>query len=478
MSQQIKIKLGAIARDEAAYLPEWIFHHLHFGVDEIEVYVNNTADNSYKVLANIAKHYPVKIINADKLFKLSGADFQTKAYQQITEKAQGEGFTHMLFLDIDEFWTPADFSTSIKEALSKYDFPDVLNFNWFIHCDETEYANCYKRQFNIQQNPHVKTLFKLNAPWDKVSIHNVLGQSLIYTRGDGSTYNFGNSTHCGISDAKCLHHDFYVIHRMYRSQKEYISLLGRGRANKMKLKDNRPGYYSSNGKFTTIAFKDSLLNRYYQDYNTFLLQCNLSRLLKSSHLFIDRRYHKVIDWARKSSSNDAHIFLKLFNNIELPEIVDVRQSLLKKITMLPLELALASTPKYSYLFLLLLTKLLKQLRFNQLALKVFLRAVLAGGEVDEIKMLANIENALTVTGYPIDKKADIYREIAIRFYQNNELSLACAFIAKAKQLRPRGPRIIQLYQEYMKENQTGIKSLYKIAKSITKNKEKHDKKYN
>ena len=60
----IKIKLAAIARDEAAYLPEWIFHHLDFGFDEIEIYINNTVDNSSAVLENITDNYPVKVINA------------------------------------------------------------------------------------------------------------------------------------------------------------------------------------------------------------------------------------------------------------------------------------------------------------------------------------------------------------------------------------------------------------------------------
>jgi len=63
----MKIKLVAIAKDEAAYLPEWIYHHLHFGFDEIEVYVNFTTDNSYEVLAAIAKHHPVRYRNAEYL---------------------------------------------------------------------------------------------------------------------------------------------------------------------------------------------------------------------------------------------------------------------------------------------------------------------------------------------------------------------------------------------------------------------------
>ncbi len=467
MSDQIKIKLGAIARDEAAYLPEWIFHHLHFGVDEIEIYVNNTVDNSFKVLTHIAKNHPVKITQADKLFKSPRGDFQARAYKEMTEKAQQDDFTHMIFLDIDEFWTPADFSTSIKEALSQFNFPDVLNFNWFIHCDESEFSVCYKKQLKIQPNPHVKSLFRLDSPWKKVSIHNVLGKELCYTRGDGSIYDFGDSKHCGISDANCLHHKFYVIHRMYRSQKEYISLLGRGRANKVKLKDNRYGYYSSNGKYNSIAFEPSLLDDYYRRYDTFIQQCQLQSLVDNSHTFVMKRYQKVINWARKASNKEAPIFLKLFNQIDLADVGVVRQSLLNKIELLPIEVGLLSIPKFRYLLLLLLAKVLKKIGFNQLALKSLFHAILIGGEVNEVKMVANIENALLITGFPNNKHADIYREIAIRFHRNNELTLACAFIAKAKDTRPSGSLIIKLYNKYKKERGASNKSVYKLAKNIT-----------
>lgn len=47
MKTELKIKLVAIAKDEAAYLPEWIFHHLYFGFDQIDIYVNNTSDNTF-----------------------------------------------------------------------------------------------------------------------------------------------------------------------------------------------------------------------------------------------------------------------------------------------------------------------------------------------------------------------------------------------------------------------------------------------
>ena len=60
------IKLVAIAKDEAAYLAEWIYHHLSIGIQEIDVYLNGITDNSYRLMRLInAKHKNVKFYNAD-----------------------------------------------------------------------------------------------------------------------------------------------------------------------------------------------------------------------------------------------------------------------------------------------------------------------------------------------------------------------------------------------------------------------------
>ena len=49
----ISLKLVAIAKDEAPYLPIWIFHHLHIGITSIDIYLNNIEDNSYEIVQKI-----------------------------------------------------------------------------------------------------------------------------------------------------------------------------------------------------------------------------------------------------------------------------------------------------------------------------------------------------------------------------------------------------------------------------------------
>lgn len=61
----MKIKLIAIAKDEAAYLPDWIFHHLYFGFDSIDIYVNNTTDNTNDLKLFLEKEHRVSFIDGD-----------------------------------------------------------------------------------------------------------------------------------------------------------------------------------------------------------------------------------------------------------------------------------------------------------------------------------------------------------------------------------------------------------------------------
>jgi cellulose synthase/poly-beta-1,6-N-acetylglucosamine synthase-like glycosyltransferase len=49
------VTLGAIAKNEGRYLPEWIAYHLAIGFDRIVVYSNDPEDNQNEVLEAIAR---------------------------------------------------------------------------------------------------------------------------------------------------------------------------------------------------------------------------------------------------------------------------------------------------------------------------------------------------------------------------------------------------------------------------------------
>ena len=59
-----KIKLVAIANNESLskYLPQWIHHHFQVGFNEIEIYINDTTDNSVAICEKIKTNHPGLII--------------------------------------------------------------------------------------------------------------------------------------------------------------------------------------------------------------------------------------------------------------------------------------------------------------------------------------------------------------------------------------------------------------------------------
>jgi hypothetical protein len=448
----IKIKLVAIARDEAAYLPEWIFHHFYFGINEIDIYVNNTLDNTNEILGKISEDYPVNFINSDSLFAASRTNFQSVVYNQAAVKAKSEGFTHVLFLDIDEFWTPADFSTALPQVLERYSYPQVLNFNWLNHCSEKRFSRCFSKEINVISDPHVKTLFSLASPWESVGVHNVLGENLRYTRADGTLYDFKNSKHKALTDLTGIQHPYFIVHRKYRSQLEYISLLGRGRANKLKIKDNRNGYYKQ-GAGKSIKFNSSKLNDYYNKYNSFLNDCDLNDLLIESRNYIVSRFETVKKMARTCSDSELKLFYRLFSDISLSEVLKIRKDLYKRINFENF-----NSDRYfidftfSRSIYLLIANLLKAFGFTRLAKRLAYR-VFSDIEGDfKLSIVDAIEPVLIKNSCPKEIYADIYRDLAVRSYKNNSLFLAKQFIDKALELRPDGPMIKKLHDDFTKKS--------------------------
>ena len=104
----IKIKLAAISPEtKRPICQNGFFTTLILVLMKLKFISITRLITHQQVLENITDNYPVKVINADKLFKKSSSNFQSLAYTEITKNALADGFTHLMLLDIDEFWNPA-----------------------------------------------------------------------------------------------------------------------------------------------------------------------------------------------------------------------------------------------------------------------------------------------------------------------------------------------------------------------------------
>ncbi|MBO1255303.1 glycosyltransferase family 2 protein [Alteromonas sp. 5E99-2] len=316
-----KVKLVAVAKDEAAYLPEWIFHHLTIGFDEIDIHVNNTSDNTWELKNKLKALSQVNFIDADPIFSGGYVFPQEEVYEQALLSARADGFTHMMFLDIDEFWFSPSIDFSIKDFIQKHHDKHICSFKWLCKTNETEFSSIYEplKGNSVRQ---VKTLFNVNLAIKKVDIHNVNVENGEYFLGDGKPWKFGVYH----KNASCVRGDyfstdvdpFYVVHRMHRSEMEYISLLSRGRPeramkSKTIFKDNRNGYIKLATKknardVDVIGREEAAIG-----YSKFIERFELEEYLNKAQDFVLNRYKLTLDNIAKSGADEEEVLNKILS---------------------------------------------------------------------------------------------------------------------------------------------------------------------
>ncbi|WP_416423034.1 glycosyltransferase family 2 protein [Pseudomonas sp. App30] len=312
----MKIKLAAIAKNEAAYIPQWIFHHLKCGFDGIEIWINGTTDNSRAMIAKISEAYPGRIAlqEADELLeicKTKELNFQTQAYKKIFEETKAKGeFTHLFFLDLDEYWMSSAPDVSIHDFLSSRLDADAISLQWFI--DTPDYARdvferIIKNEYFVRKDRHVKTILKISDRINQVLIHNSKITNGIFLLPDG--------TELAETDPEQEHRqkvskeyfnktqmepeDFFIFHFVHRSQTEYTASLMRGRVHVNDnhiFKFNRAGYIPKHHSDEQhITFNESRTLTYNHQYDDFLLECGLSSLLAEAKDFVHAKCNHVLD---------------------------------------------------------------------------------------------------------------------------------------------------------------------------------------
>jgi|GEM_PF-1220073 len=246
-------KVCAVAKDEGPYLAEWIFHHLYFGFDLIHVYINRTSDASVRVLERISQAYPQVTFESIDWIDLCdpgvSAKLQTIAYAKELDRSRQQNVGWLLFLDVDEFWVPADFTMSVDQLVASVcsDQPAPICHLW--HCELGQGApfRLLSNGSGYELSSHLKTLFPINDIDIKhVRIHHpIFGKQVAPVDADGAPMIFDERQSELAGQSVIKPKKAYIIHRMYRSEKEYMAMMLRGRpSQKSQVKLNRPGYRS------------------------------------------------------------------------------------------------------------------------------------------------------------------------------------------------------------------------------------------
>lgn len=296
-----KVKLIAVAKDEAAYLPEWIHHHLYFGFDVIDIYINRTSDNSTELVQTINKLYPnVNCFNLDWVDLCpEGArnHIQQIAYSLGLQQARdSKQFDYVMFLDIDEFWMPRQLDVSIQDVLLQLNLPDSVSFQWFNEQGRDE--SFMPLGSTIYGSPHklIKSVFKVGLKIDSMSLHLPRFKGGSKMLADGSRFAAAPGHHEQLKESLSKLRSVMVVHRMFRSPLEYVSLLNRGRPSKAKLtiKTNRFGYNIDNSERLEFALNSENYELYENSYQEFIQQTGVEHAISLGRQFVAERYNQTV----------------------------------------------------------------------------------------------------------------------------------------------------------------------------------------
>jgi FkbM family methyltransferase len=156
--------------------------------------------------------------------------------------------------------------------------------------------------FTVQLNNHVKTVIKLSERVLKVNIHNSKIRDGNYILEDGSIFLEEKSRESRSIISDTLENvqlpDYFIFHAAYRTEREYISRLlrGRGHANDSRIiKQNRMGYLPEpNSKSMNWEIMYESRHEYLEEYKVFIDKCSLGKFLQETK-YIDYEVEKFVE---------------------------------------------------------------------------------------------------------------------------------------------------------------------------------------
>jgi protein-L-isoaspartate O-methyltransferase len=233
-----KVILCAIAKNESAYLVEWIsYHKFIVGFDEVLIYENDSTDDSNSLLQELQKLGLCQYITWNRK---AGIPPQQTAYNHAI-KTQKNIYQWICFLDLDEFLVLKKYN-SIHDCISHFQhFADSISLNWrgfgssfhdFYSPEPVmkRFTKCGEE--NLPFHKHMKSIVKIDSIQDiNVHIHR-LKPNCKYFHIDGIEINYGNNPNDEhIKGDGYINYEFGQInHYFLKSREECNSIELRGLA--------------------------------------------------------------------------------------------------------------------------------------------------------------------------------------------------------------------------------------------------------
>lgn len=298
-------------KDEAAYIHEFIHHHLFFGFAEIVLLVNRTTDSTVHILNKICSTYPqVSFLVTDFVDDLGlASSIQPLSFAYgIRELRRNRRCGFALVVDADEFWTPLDFETPIADALAQYPDFDLLSLNWAPqHMDEEPFSPPFS-SLNAIAAKTFKSIVNLASPIIAVKPHLAImepsyseGQVWLDSFGVEKLYSiplFGEKSRyeqAHESDKprpwwhRLLNQNSYILHRVQRSESEYLFNLLKGRSElnefgKYLIKTYKSGFLRKTNM--PLHLDPARVAQYHESLHKFVVDCCIAEEVDQARNYI------------------------------------------------------------------------------------------------------------------------------------------------------------------------------------------------
>ena len=223
--------LVAIARDEDAYILEWLAHHLAVGFSKIIVYDDASTDGTLDTLRRVSQFIPAISARTTEMVDLHASP-QTTCYNDALRLIATDW---TMFLDIDEFLVPfRDYSVASFLMRAPSDVSSV-HVNWrgfgsngLVTADYGLVVEAFTRCAPVRwsNHHHFKSIAR-TALIERVDIHNIdtrAGRRVLSDFGEFTTSSNG------LSD-RIVYDGIQINHYQSKTYGEFKARMERGDAN-------------------------------------------------------------------------------------------------------------------------------------------------------------------------------------------------------------------------------------------------------
>jgi hypothetical protein len=227
------LAIGAIAKNEAPYLKEWIEWHRDQGVDKFYIYDNDSTDNTAEILAPYIAEGLV-----DYRF-WPGQRQQIPAYDHCIAQHRLD-MRWLAFVDIDEFMVPRQ-GTRLVDFLQRMEPHPVVEVNWLVYGsggEKIERAGGVMERFRHHSlidawlNRHVKSFIDPRRVCCMTGCHEAARLP-----GSGHAVDvFGEPIRANWRHRNPVSGDVRINHYAVKSLEEFLKKRARGRARSLDMR--------------------------------------------------------------------------------------------------------------------------------------------------------------------------------------------------------------------------------------------------